>query len=72
MVSWVVGFGGRGRVEVYDVQGRMAAELMSGWMGPGTHSALWSLAGIRAGIYFAVLTTEKAASMKRFVILGDR
>ena len=73
--QFMLGTAGPVHLGVYDVSGRMVAELVHGQMGAGAHTASWNglTAGGRGrasnGIYFARLTTSEGTQTLKIVEL---
>ncbi len=60
------------RLDIVDVNGRLAARAADGEFGPGRHEIGWPAGRntVRAGVYYAVLTAGSTRYAKRFVLLG--
>jgi hypothetical protein len=56
-------------LEIYDVSGRLVAQLARGPMKAGPHSAAWNAAGCGDGIYFVTLTTDAGKEARKLVLL---
>lgn len=54
---------------VYDISGRRVANLVSGRMSAGQHSAVWNPTGCADGIYFVMLTTAQAKETRKLILL---
>ncbi len=50
---------------VYDVQGRMVAELVNGWRNAGVHEVIFNASGLASGIYlYQMITGDHTANGK--------
>jgi hypothetical protein len=63
-------------LRIFDINGRLVKELGHGSAIPGQYSKLWDLTGdggerVAPGIYFSVLTTERASSSKKLLVLSE-
>ncbi len=62
------------RLAIYDIKGRLAKELLKGYLPAGTHTATWSLLGntgltIPSGVYFCRLEAGGSVSTRRIVLV---
>jgi hypothetical protein len=64
--------GGRVRLRIYDLHGALVAEPVDEFLSPGAYERTWAFASspqrVRAGIYFARLTTNRGTATTRVVI----
>jgi hypothetical protein len=64
--------GGRVRLQIYDLHGALVAEPVDEFLSPGAYERTWAFASspqrVRAGIYFARLTTNRGTATTRVVI----
>ena len=61
--------GGRVSLNLYDVNGRKAAEIFDGGVQPGQLRFRWDAAGMAGGIYIAVLRRGDAAAVRKVLLL---
>jgi hypothetical protein len=54
---------------VYDVTGRLVAELVNGSVGAGEHTVEWDAKRVASGIYFARMEAGDVTRVKRLVLL---
>jgi hypothetical protein len=56
-------------LEIYDVSGRLVAQLACGPTKAGLHSVTWNMAECADGIYFVTLTTDAGKESRKLVLL---
>ena len=56
-------------INVYDIRGRLAETLYSGFMPYGYHSIIWNASNFASGIYFVNMTTEDNRFTKKITLL---
>jgi hypothetical protein len=57
------------RLAVYDVTGRLVAELVNGAVDAGEHAIEWDAKGLASGVYFGRLETGGVVDIQRLVLL---
>ncbi len=72
--SFTLSVAGASKLSLYDLSGRLARTLWSGWADAGVRSVRWDVRDdrgrrVRAGMYFAVLETESGRAGRRVVVL---
>ena len=71
-IGFVLARNGRVRIRVFDVQGRVEAELVDAVLGPGFQQVVWNGEGMRgrspAGNYFVRLEADGRNLVKRIVL----
>ena len=71
-ISFVLGRECRVRLRVFDVQGRVEAELVDGILGSGIQQVIWSGKGLRgkspAGSYFVRLEAEGRSQVRQVIL----
>jgi trimeric autotransporter adhesin len=71
-ISFVLPHECRVRLRVFDVQGRIEAELMDGVLGPGIRQVVWNGEGVRgkspAGSYFVRFEADGRTHVRRIVL----
>jgi hypothetical protein len=74
-ISFDTPVGGRGRIDVLDVQGRRVATLFDGMMESGRHLVEWAPKGnpasLRTGMYFIRLAIGKERQVTRVIVVGE-
>jgi hypothetical protein len=74
-ISFDAPVGGRGRIDVLDVQGRRVATLFEGIMESGRHVVEWAPKGnpvaLRTGMYFVRLAIGKEKQVTRVIVVGE-
>ena len=60
---------GYSRVEVFNLQGQLVAELAGGALGAGVHRYLFQTDALASGIYFISIQSDNSRLMKRVTIL---
>jgi hypothetical protein len=60
---------GRVRLAIFDLLGREVALVEDGWLAAGFHRVPFAAADLPSGLYFARLTSERAAQVKKMVLL---
>lgn len=68
-IGYSIPAGGRVRIVVFDILGRVVATLKDGRENPGEHSVRWDAGGIPAGIYLCRLESDRAAKTIRLVLV---
>jgi hypothetical protein len=68
-LTYFVPEGGFVRVAVYDVTGRLVAELVNGAVDAGEHTVEWNAKGLASGVYFGRLETGGVVDIQRLVLL---
>ncbi|MCL4305758.1 T9SS type A sorting domain-containing protein [bacterium] len=56
-------------LSVYDVQGRLVAELFSGSMNAGAHELAFDATGLTSGVYFAQLSGSFGSDVMKMVLM---
>ena len=56
-------------LKVYDITGRLAAELFNGNMSAGEHSVIWNAANQSSGMYFVALQSEGRTFTQKCLLL---
>ncbi|MBU1882444.1 T9SS type A sorting domain-containing protein, partial [bacterium] len=56
-------------ISVYDVSGRLVAELIDGFRDAGSHEVTFDAVGLSSGIYLYKLTTDQHQSMGKMVLM---
>lgn len=54
---------------VYDVQGRVAAEIIDGWHSPGNYTLKFDGRNLSSGIYFAALSTHGQTTTEKLLLI---
>ena len=57
------------RLAIYEVTGRLVAELVNGTVEAGEHTIEWNARGLASGVYFGRLETGGVVDIKRLVLL---
>jgi PKD repeat protein len=57
------------RLNVYNILGANVATLIDGWTSAGEHTVIWNAADQSSGLYFYMLTTDKASLTKKMILL---
>jgi len=60
---------GRVRLAIFDLLGREVALVEDGWLAAGFHRVPFAAADLPSGLYFARLTSARAAQVKKMVLL---
>ena len=73
-ISYGVKTGGRVRLAVYTLEGRLVRELVDAYMEPGTHSAAWdgrdaSGEKVAGGVYYYRLESENRFHTGKMILL---
>jgi hypothetical protein len=56
------------RVEVYDLMGRKAQEIFTGFMTAGDHYIEWSPGNLKPGMYFTVLRAGMSEHVLKIIV----
>ena len=56
-------------INVYDINGRMVAELFSGTLEAGYHSQIWNAQNVSSGVYLILLKSEFGISSQKVMLL---
>jgi len=56
-------------LNVYDINGREVASLVSGHMKSGRHRFFWNASGVSAGIYFLQMSAGDSRSISRMTLI---
>ena len=56
-------------LQIYDIQGRIIAELLNGNMDAGSHNIQWKPENAASGLYFISLTTQEFQQTSKIVLL---
>jgi hypothetical protein len=60
---------GTARLRVYDLTGRLAAELLDAHVEAGSHTLSWHTAGLASGLYFLRLDASGATRTRKLLLL---
>ncbi len=68
-VKFEVGAASNVELRVYDIQGRLVSELVSGLVQPGTHQVQFDGSGFASGVYFVRLVAPGVVQSAKMVLL---
>jgi hypothetical protein len=57
------------KLVVYDLNGRIVANLVDGWMGEGSHSVVFNADNLPSGVYFCSLTAGNFTATKKLLLI---
>ena len=68
--SYTLPSDGMVNVSVYDVSGRLVAELVNGYMLAGTHPTVWDAGSLSSGLYMIkMLANDEHAVMQKIMLI---
>ena len=56
-------------VAVYDINGRMVAELAYGYRSAGTYPVVWDAGELSSGIYMVHMTSGELTTMQKIMLI---
>lgn len=68
-LSYTVGMAGDVSMKVYDVNGRLIAEIVSGYHPAGRYNARWNAGKASSGVYFFQITSSEGVSVQKGILL---
>ena len=67
--SYVVGESGMVNVSIYDITGRMVAELASGYQSAGTYDLVWNAGNASSGMYLIKMVVDNHTAMQKIMLI---
>lgn len=69
MIEFDLAKSGNVELAIFDIQGRVVEELVSGNLSAGTHAREWTCSTCAGGVYFARLSTSEFVGIQKLVLL---
>jgi hypothetical protein len=57
------------KVAVYDISGRMVAELVNGYMASGTYPVVWDAQELSSGVYMVNMTAGNYSTIQKVMLI---
>ena len=67
--SYTIPEDGMVQVAIYDVNGRMVAELINGYQSAGTHPVVWDANELSSGVYMVKLLTGSTVNVQKIMLV---
>jgi len=67
-IRYTLPHSGQVSLQVYDLNGRLAATLVNGLQGPGAHTVIWDAAGASPGVYLYQMRTAEGGVVRKCVV----
>ena len=68
-IAFDLAVGGKARLDIYDVRGRLVARLVDADLPAGRHTAVWQDPGVASGVYFARLSADGRTEVHKMTLL---
>ncbi|HEX7343607.1 MAG TPA: choice-of-anchor D domain-containing protein, partial [bacterium] len=69
VLSYQLPVAGQVNLQVYDLTGRMVAELVNGMRDPGVHQVTWDASGLPSGLYFCRIQAGSFANVVKMMLI---
>ena len=67
--SYIIGESGQVRVSVYDINGRMVAELANEYRNAGSYRLEWNAGNVSSGVYLIKMIVNNHTSMQKIMLI---
>ncbi|MBT3299415.1 MAG: T9SS type A sorting domain-containing protein, partial [Candidatus Marinimicrobia bacterium] len=68
-ISFTTSFAGKVHLDIYDINGRIVAELQNEIVSAGTHQMQWDASSLSSGVYFIRLRTKGNHAIQKVMLL---